>query len=161
MTEETQTPGQGQAEPEAAKVEPSPDSPNGNRGKKRRTLIILLVAGLVCLVLGLAWWIHGKSHIETDNAFIEAKTVAISCKVAGTVKRVLVEDNQYVRKGAALVELDQEDYRVQVAQAELAKLRRGLRPQEITQAREALRQAQAQALRDELKDILAKSLASA
>ena len=118
MTEETHTPGQGQAEPEAAKVEPSPDSPNGNRGKKRRTLIILLVTGLVCLVLGLAWWIHGKSHIETDNAFIEAKTVAISCKVAGTVKRVLVEDNQYVRKGAALVELDQEDYRVQVAQAE-------------------------------------------
>src|SRR5574340_768877 len=38
---------------------------------------------------------------------------------------------------------------VQLAQAELAKLRRGLRPQEITQAREALRQAQALATETE------------
>lgn len=106
------------SQPESAQTAAAtPPQKNGN-GKRGRALIILLVAGLVSVVLGLAWWVRAKSHIETDNAFIEAKTVAISCKVAGTVRRVLVEDNQYVKKGDPLVELDQEDYQVQVAQAE-------------------------------------------
>ncbi len=65
------------------------------------------------------------------------------------------DEGDVVTAGARLATLDAQPYQdalaaaqaqVQVAQAELAKLRRGLRPQEITQAREALRQAQAQAL---------------
>jgi membrane fusion protein (multidrug efflux system) len=114
MAEEQQMMEQNQQESTQAVASP----PKNGAGKKRRALAILLVAGLACALLGLAWWVHAKNHIETDNAFIEAKTVAISCKVAGTVRRVLVEDNQYVKKGDPLVELDQEDYRVQVAQAE-------------------------------------------
>lgn len=115
MTHEEQQPESSQPEPagenEAAET-------GRSSGKRRRALSILLVAGLVSVVLGLTWWVHGRNNIETDNAFIEARTVAISCKVGGTVRRVLVEDNQYVRKGEPLVELDQEEYRVQVAQAE-------------------------------------------
>ncbi len=116
MTEETPT--QEQSPPEPTEDQPLPSPVAGNKTRRRRALVILLVAGLAFLVLGLVWWIHGQNHIETDNAFVEAKTVAISCKVAGTVSRVLVEDNQYVRRGEPLVELDPVDYRVQVAQAE-------------------------------------------
>jgi membrane fusion protein (multidrug efflux system) len=116
MAEELQQPESRQAEP--AREDTAVSQSSGSGGKRGRALVILLVAGLACALLGLAWWIHSRNHIETDNAFIEAKTVAISCKVPGTVRRVLVEDNQYVKKGDPLVELDQEEYRVQVAQAE-------------------------------------------
>ncbi len=62
------------------------------------------------------------------------------------------DEGDAARAGARLAALKAQPYRdaivaaqaqVQVAQAELAKLRRGLRPQEITQAREALKKAQA------------------
>ncbi len=95
-----------------------PDRPNVMNGRKRRALIILLVVALVCIVSGVHWWLKNKTHIETDNAFIEAKTVSISSRVPGMVMRVLVDDNQYVKKGGLLVELDGADYRVQVAKAE-------------------------------------------
>jgi len=111
MTEESQLAEQKQPETALKKEK------NGN-GKKRRALLVLLIAALVCATLGMRWWIKSKTHIETDNAFIEAKTVAISSKVPGTVKRVLVEDNQHVKKGDLLVELDAVDYQVQVAKAE-------------------------------------------
>ena len=87
-------------------------------GKRRRAMLVLVVATLVCACLGVRWWIKSKTHVETDNAFIEANTVSISSRVSGMVKRVLVNDNQYVKKGDLLVELDQVDYQVQVNKAE-------------------------------------------
>ena len=67
------------------------------------------------------WWAKSKTNITTDNAFIEARIHSVSPKVGGTVTRVLVKDNQPVKKGDLLVELDPRDYQVQVqnAQAEL------------------------------------------
>ncbi|NVN91906.1 MAG: HlyD family secretion protein [Desulfuromonadales bacterium] len=115
MTEEKPQPDQSQPEP--AKNETAAAYPKSN-GKKRRAMVILLVAVIVCGWIGIGWWIKAKTHIETDNAFIEAKTVALSSKVSGTVKRVLVNDNQFVKKGDLLVELDEVDYQVQVAKAE-------------------------------------------
>ena len=55
---------------------------------------------------------RSKTHIETDDAFIEARIHSVSAKVPGTVSRVLVQDNQFVKKGDLLVELDPADYRV-------------------------------------------------
>jgi len=91
---------------------------NNTNAKKRRAMVVLLLAVLVCGWIGIGWWIKAKTHIETDNAFMEAKTVVISSKVPGTVKRILINDNQHVNKGDLLVELDQADYQVQVAKAE-------------------------------------------
>jgi membrane fusion protein, multidrug efflux system len=116
MTEEMKQPEKKQ--PEATGTDGASKKTTNGNGKKRRAMIILLVAVLVCGWFGIRWWIKGKTHIETDNAFIEAKTVSISSKVSGTVKRVLVNDNQHVKKGDLLVELDEVDYQVQVAKAE-------------------------------------------
>ncbi len=72
----------------------------------------------------------------------------------GRLMQMAFDEGDAVSAGALLATLDDQPYRdalaaaqaqVQVAQAELAKLRSGLRPQEITQAREALKQAQASA----------------
>ncbi len=89
-------------------------------GRFRRfgTLLILVAFFLVGAGFGVRWWLWGRSHIQTDNAFIDASIVPLSSRVPGTVKRVLVKDNQYVRQGDVLVELDANDYYIQVKKAE-------------------------------------------
>jgi HlyD family secretion protein len=83
---------------------------------------------------------------------VDIREVQLAFRQPGRVMQMAFDEGDAVSAGARLAALDAQPYRdalaaaqaqVQVAQAELAKLRRGLRPQEITQAREALRQAQA------------------
>lgn len=86
-------------------------------GKKKHAgmvIIILIVAGTF---IGFSWWIKSKTHIETDNAFVEARIHSISAKIPGTVIQVPVTDNQFVKKGDLLVELDARDYQVRMQNA--------------------------------------------
>jgi membrane fusion protein (multidrug efflux system) len=88
---------------------------NGTGVKKRAGMVVLLlIAGTIT---GFCWWVRSSTHISTDNAFVEAKIHSISARVPGMVVRVTVNDNQYVRKGDLLVELDPGDYKVRVANA--------------------------------------------
>jgi membrane fusion protein (multidrug efflux system) len=89
---------------------------NGN-GRRKRAGVVLLVLLVLGCVSGVKWWITNKTHITTDNAFIEAHIHSVSARVPGTVTRVLAQDNQYVRKGDLLVELDPADYRVRLTNA--------------------------------------------
>jgi membrane fusion protein, multidrug efflux system len=93
-----------------------PDSKPGG-GKRTKALLILLTVIIVGGWFGLKWFISGRSNIETDNAFIEARIVPISSKVSGTVARVLVDDNQFVKRGDLLLEIDGQDYQLQIANA--------------------------------------------
>ncbi|WP_243371851.1 HlyD family secretion protein [Geotalea sp. SG265] len=86
-------------------------------GKRRRAGIILLVMVVLMLFFGGRWWITSRTHITTDNAFVEAHVHSISPRIPATVKSVLVVDNQFVRKGDLLVELDPRDYEMKVATA--------------------------------------------
>lgn len=96
-------------------AEPIPAKSGG--GKRKRAGVILLAIALASCGMGVKMWISSKTHIATDNAFIESNIHAVSAKVAGTVKSVPVKDNQFVRKGDLLLELDQADYQVRVANA--------------------------------------------
>ena len=93
---------------------------NGN-GRKRRAGIVLLILMAGGTVIGCTWWLKSMTHVSTDNAFVEARIHSISAKVPGTVVHVLVDDNQQVKKGDLLVELDPNDYQVRLrnSQAEL------------------------------------------
>jgi len=101
-----------------------PGKKNGS-GTRKRAAAILLVMVVVALVMGMWLWVRSKTHVETDNAFIESHVYAISSRVPGNVARVMVKDNQFVKKGDLLVELDQTDYRLRMenyaAQLDLAK----------------------------------------
>ena len=95
-----------------------PENGSGRKLYKRKRagilLVVLLVAGIV---FGGRWWIRSRIFISTDNAFIEAHIHSIAPRLPGTITRVLAQENQLVRKGDLLVELDPADYRVRVQDA--------------------------------------------
>ena len=83
--------------------------------------------GLIAIAaLGGAWALaHDEGTAasqSTDDAYVHADFSTVSPKVAGLIDRVLVEDNQQVRKGQLLAVIDDRDFRVAVASAE-AELR--------------------------------------
>jgi membrane fusion protein, multidrug efflux system len=84
---------------------------------KRRRLIIGIAAGIIVLVAGVAWWLYSRTYESTDDAQVDGHLNAIASRVAGTVKSVYVEDDQPVKAGQTLVDLDPRDYEVLVAQA--------------------------------------------
>ncbi len=83
-----------------------------------------LIAGVVLLlVAGAVVWFWATSGREsTDDAQVDARVTQIAARVAGTVAKVAIADNQLVETGTVLIELDPRDYQVAVdkARAELA-----------------------------------------
>jgi membrane fusion protein, multidrug efflux system len=103
-----------ETEPAASIIDDPPAAPKNNNGRRRAGIILLLLV-VVGVVSGLWLWCKSKTHVTTDNAFIESHVYSISARVPGTVTKVMVNDNQLVKKDDLLVELDQVDYRVRVA----------------------------------------------
>lgn len=83
--------------------------------------IVLLAAALV-ITLTRNWnaWEGGKIEQATDDAYLRGDLTPLSTKVPGIVRTVKVGDYQRVRTGDLLVELEDDDYRAQVAQASAA-----------------------------------------
>lgn len=72
---------------------------------------------LVVLVGGLFLWRYLGSYESTDDAQVDAHLYPVSARVSGYVIKVNADDNQYVQKGAVLVEIDPKDYEVAVDEA--------------------------------------------
>lgn len=85
--------------------------------KKQKVLLVISTILVIIAWFGINWFISSKSNIETDNAFIEARIIPVSSKVSGTVSQVFVVDNQFVKKGDLLLEIDSRDYQLQIAKA--------------------------------------------
>jgi len=84
-------------------------------------IILLMAAGIVFLVSG-NWntWASDRASQETDDAYVRADLTPLSTKVAGLVAAVAVSDYQAVKSGDLLVQLEGDDFRAQVEQAEAA-----------------------------------------
>jgi membrane fusion protein, multidrug efflux system len=91
------------------------------QAKKSRTRLRVGVGLAVVAVAALLWWLHARKFEDTDDAQVDGYITAVSSRVPGTVVRVLVEDNQTVKQGDLLVELDTADLEVAVAQARAAE----------------------------------------
>lgn len=81
------------------------------------------IGGLVAIAAVSGVWAY--AHDEgtgasqtTDNAYVQADFSTVAPRVAGTVAKLLVEDNQAVKAGQLLAVLDDRDYRVALASAE-------------------------------------------
>jgi multidrug resistance efflux pump len=113
----------------AVKQDSAHQQPNGNlapepdveeSGGSRRWILLTLVAVLVAI--GLTWgyrqWSYGRAHESTDDAAIDGHLVPVLAKVSGYVQIVHVSDNDHVREDSLLVQIDPEEYRVKLSQAE-------------------------------------------
>ena len=115
---------------------PSPARPPvPNARKKIRPLWYIVggLAGAIVLALLVFEVRFAFAHESTDDAFIDAHVSAIGARVAGQVTKVFVDDNQPVKKGEVLVEIDPADYevkldaaRAQLLAAKAVALRTGL-----------------------------------
>lgn len=85
--------------------------------KKRYLFTFLAVIGII---LGAYYIYDLLGYQTTDDAYVETTTVSVSPKVAGQIDKVLVIDNQPVKKDDIVAIIDQEDYKVKLAQAKAA-----------------------------------------
>ncbi|MGD0682112.1 MAG: HlyD family secretion protein, partial [Terracidiphilus sp.] len=85
---------------------------------RRKGIIFVVVAILVLVAIGI-WWRSTYSE-STDDAQVNGHLIQVSSRVAGQVAKVYVDENQVVKAGDVIAELDPSDYKVAVENAEAA-----------------------------------------
>jgi len=70
----------------------------------------LIWAGILALIIVLFYAYDAYTHEETDDAYVTGHLHSISSRINGVVTKVLVDDNQQVKEGDVLVELDPMEY---------------------------------------------------
>jgi len=107
----------------------SADQPGWYMGRQflLRTILLALgcfVAGLV-FTLSYHWFVYSQSHIETNNAYLEANIFNVQSRMMGYVKSVDVDEDQAVENSQVLIHLDDTDINVEKGFKE-AKLKKTL-----------------------------------
>jgi membrane fusion protein, multidrug efflux system len=85
-------------------------------------ILVLLLAAALTITLTRNWnsWEGGRADQTTNDSYVRGDLTPLSTKVTGIVRDVKVEDYQHVHKGDVLVELEDEDYKAVLAQANAA-----------------------------------------
>ncbi len=93
-----------------------PDKPPRRWGR------LALMVAVPLLVIGGAviYWLSLQGQVSTDNAYVQQDKVSVSAEVGGKITQVAVRDGQMVKAGDVLFVVDQEAYRIQLAQADAA-----------------------------------------
>ncbi|WP_416306602.1 HlyD family secretion protein [Neptunicella sp. SCSIO 80796] len=94
-----------------------------HRNGVKRLILMVIIPALALVGAGYFYLKDGR-YVDTDNAYVKADKVQISAEVAGTVSKVLVQENQSVTAGQVLFQLDPQPYQVAVdkAQARLSQV---------------------------------------
>lgn len=128
----------------AAPLESKDDAETGRGArpfyKRRAVLVLASIALLIGVVIGVHYWLYARAHESTDDAFIDGHIIQISPKASGYVAKVYVDDNQQVKAGDLIVELDARDYEARLQQAKAA-LQAGLAKQNEAQTNVSLTRA--------------------
>lgn len=104
--------------------------------KKQRSRVPVYVVGgiiVISLLTALGYWLYSRQYATTDDAFVEGNIIQISPKLSAYVTKVYIKENQSVKKGDLLLELDSRDYENKLEQAK-AQLQAALAVSEKAQA---------------------------
>jgi len=104
--------------PTPEKKEPIAETEIAQPQTRRRGIIIAAIV-VVALIAVALWWRSTFSE-DTDDAQVNGHLIQVSSRIAGQVLKVDVEENQVVKAGDAIAELDPADYQVAVENAEAA-----------------------------------------
>lgn len=76
------------------------------------------------MLLSAAAWIgvsiYGHYYVSTDNAYINANIMQVSPRITGKINKVYVINNNYVKKGQPLFDIDPQPFEISVASAKAA-----------------------------------------
>jgi membrane fusion protein (multidrug efflux system) len=97
------------------------ESDGGKAPRARRWRIVGLAVVLLLAVAGGVYWFTQRNLESTDDAFIDGNAIVIAPRVGGTVIRSWLEDNERVKVGEELLEIDPRDYQAALDDA-LARL---------------------------------------
>ena len=100
----------------APAVKPGIAPPAPTRSKKP----FLILGGLVAVfgIITAIYLVTTANQESTDDAQVEADVVPIAARVNGQIAKRLVEDNQRVKKGDILIQIDDADFAARTKQAE-------------------------------------------
>jgi membrane fusion protein (multidrug efflux system) len=123
-------------------------------------LAVLLLSGALVALFITRWdvWVGASVRQTTDDAYTRSDITPLSAKIEGYVRRVRVDDFQDVKKGDLLVEIEDDDYRARLdeAQADLLgaeaaienlKTRKALQHAQVAEAQDAISATQADVVR--------------
>ena len=86
---------------------------NNERARKGTKIIILSV--IICgFIFFLYWFFYLKNFVTTDDAYVQADSSYVSSRIPGTIEKVYVKNDDYVKKGDILVLLDPAVYKLKV-----------------------------------------------
>ncbi len=107
------------------RAEPKPErKPKKSFGRRVREhpikffVLLVVLAGLA--IGGYRFWIYLDSYESTDDAQVDGDIYPVTSRIAGTIKAVYIQDNQPVKQGQLLVELDPRDFEVSLEEAKAA-----------------------------------------
>jgi membrane fusion protein (multidrug efflux system) len=87
--------------------------------RKKTVAFILFPAVIILGAVVLYFYREYKAtHISTDDAFVDGRVHVIASKIPGTVKVIHIKDNQFVKRGGLILEIDPTDYGVKVKEAQ-------------------------------------------
>jgi membrane fusion protein (multidrug efflux system) len=127
-------------------------------------LAVLVAAGVIVVLFATQWdrWVGLSIRQVTDDAYVRGDITPLSAKVEGYVRRVAVDDFERVKEGEPLVEIEDDDYRARVAQAEAdllgaeaaienLKARKAAQRARVAEAQDAINATQADVERTRLE----------
>jgi membrane fusion protein (multidrug efflux system) len=134
-------------------------------------LAVLLAAGALVVLFATQWdrWVGLAVRQVTDDAYVRGDITPLSAQIEGYVRQVPVDDFQRVKGGELLVEIEDDDYRARVAQAEAdllgaqaaienLKARKEAQHAQVAEAEDAIKATQADVERTRLEDARQRTL---
>jgi membrane fusion protein (multidrug efflux system) len=134
-------------------------------------LAVLLAAGVIVVLFATQWdrWVGLSVRQVTDDAYVRGDITPLSAHVEGYVRHVPVDDFQRVKQGEVLVEIEDDDYRARVGQAEAdllgaqaaienLKARKEAQHAQVAEAEAAITATQADVERTRLEDARQRTL---
>ena len=114
-TVQIQPQGSGNAQDAPGQNTPTPAEAPAKKGNRR--LIVLAVVVLLAVVAGIMYWRSTYTE-DTDDAQVDGDLYQVSARVAGQVVKVYVDENQPVKAGQPIADVDPKDFEVAVEQAQ-------------------------------------------
>jgi len=110
--------------PEKKPAAAAPDDIERPRRKRRFVqrfrFVLMLILPLALLAGGIWWWVTGGRYQSTEDAYLKQPKISIASEVSGRVVTVPVSNNQTVKAGDVLFQVDPEPFRIAVSEDDAA-----------------------------------------